>query len=141
MAAVMPVHLMELSRHKGPEDFKTRVWGLLKAPLEGYRTTGREVLVATYIETEMTKGGIIKPNNSVAEPLFQGKVGLVLQLGPMAFKYDLYGHKWEGVSFDVNDWVILRFADSWNIHLAGVDCKIVDFESIRAVVDDPTVVL
>lgn len=138
MPAVMPISLMDLARHNGPDDFKARVKNKLKSTLSGFQITDRDILVATFIQSEVTKGGIIKPNKSVAEDLYQGKVGLVLQLGPLAFKYDRYGHEWEGVKFGVDDWVVFRFADAWNIHLNEVDCKAVDFENVRAVVDDPT---
>ena len=47
-----------------------------------------QVLVATYIEPEKTRGGIIRPDRTLAENRFQGKAALVLKMGPLAFVDD-----------------------------------------------------
>lgn len=140
MPVVAPKHLEELGKHEGPEDFKKRVHRLLDAKLAGLKVAGSDLLIATYIPSERTSGGIIVPMKSQQENIFQGKVGLVLQTGPLAFKYDRFNCEWSGLRAAENDWVMFRYADAWDLYLGGVSCKVIDHEHIRAVVDDPTVI-
>lgn len=104
-----------------------------------------QVLVATYIEPDRTPGGIIKPDRTIAENRFQGKVGLVLKLGPFAFKDD--GRiNFGGVDAKEMDWVMVRPADGWEIFSvdatgkAGTSCRIFNDTDIKARLDDPALV-
>ena len=45
-------------------------------------------IVATYIRPGLTQGGIIIPGMTQEEDRWQGKVGLLLAVGPEAFGYD-----------------------------------------------------
>ncbi len=45
-------------------------------------------LVATYIQPSVTKGGVIIPTSTQEEDRWQGKVGLLLTVGPSAFDYE-----------------------------------------------------
>lgn len=47
--------------------------------------TGWHVLCLMYVRPERTKGGIILTHDTRREDVTQGRVGLVLQLGPEAF--------------------------------------------------------
>lgn len=137
MPIVLPRKLNVLTQHEGPDDFKQRIKEMLKTVLDGVQMLGQDVLVATYIESEITKGGIWKPDQSKMENLFQGRVGLVLKTGATAFKYTSGGYAWEGVAPKVDDWVLLRFADAWEMHLAGVSCRVVNSDAVRGIVTDP----
>ena len=53
--------------------------------LSGVDVFHNQILIALYIRPEKSKGGIIRPETNVAEDEYQGKVGLVIKIGPSAF--------------------------------------------------------
>lgn len=100
------------------------------------------VLVATYIEPEMTAGGIIKPDRTLAENRFQGKCALVLKLGPLAFKDDNIA-RFGGMKPEIHDWVVVRPSDGIELFKvdasgsAGTSCRIFEDVAIKARLSDP----
>ena len=122
-------------------DFKKDVLKRL-GNLDKVDVLGSRVLVATYVEPEMTAGGIIKPQKNIEEARYQGKTGLVLKKGPTAFKYaDSYsGFLYEGPEIKVGDWVIYYPSDGREIGLRGVACRTVDSSLIMMRVADPETV-
>lgn len=103
------------------------------------------VLVATYIEPEKTAGGIIKPDRTLLENRFQGKCGLVLKLGPLAFQDE--GHiKFGGVTINEGDWVVVRPSDGWELYTvneggqSGTSCRLFEDANIKARVEDPSMI-
>jgi len=107
--------------------------------LRGVEVFSDLVLVGTYIEDEMTPGGIIKPKSTVQESEFQGKVGLVLKSGPLA-----YGDWEEGDEMGKNaqphTWVVYAIKDGWPVQVNGVACRFIPYDKLRARVADPAVV-
>ena len=69
------------------------------------------VLCAAYIGTERTPGGIIKPQDLVAEDVWQGKAALVLKVGRCAFK-DTPDVTFNGFTVAPGDWVTFKVAGS-----------------------------
>jgi len=74
------------------------------------------VLVGTYIRPEKTAGGIIRPKEVVQEDEFQGKVGLVLKSGPLAYA-DWEDPAERGEMAEPGSWVVYAIKDG----LAGPD--------------------
>ena len=140
MGVIMPTHLLTLSKAKTPDEFKTMVWDILGDAIRNYEVNGTDVLFVTYIEPETTSGGIIKAQRSQQEILFQGNVGLVVGLGPLVNKYESTGRVWEGRKISINDWIVCRFADCWEIHINGVSCRMIDPETIKGFVKSPEVI-
>lgn len=136
MPVAMPKRLSDLKQHRGGDDFKKRVLQYITS-LKDFRLLGSEVLVATFVQSDVTKGGIIKPDQTTHEDMWQGRAGLLLAMGDTAFKYAPGGFKWEGPKPEVGDWIIFRFADSWDLHLEGVGCRIVDAENVKAIIKNP----
>jgi co-chaperonin GroES (HSP10) len=103
------------------------------------------VMVATYIEPEKTPGGIIKPDNTLLENRFQGKVGLVIKLGPLAFKDDNIA-KFGGVDVEVGDWVFYSASDGFELYSVehqkstGTCCRLFEDTRIKGRVADPSLV-
>lgn len=97
------------------------------------------LLVGTYIENERTAGGIIKPDKTIGESRYQGKVGLVLKRGPQAFVDDA-SVKFHGQNVKVGDWIIFRFADAWEIFIRGVSVRFLFDTDVKAVVSDPSII-
>lgn len=96
------------------------------------------VLVGTYIRNERTSGGIIRPLDNVKEDEYQGKVGLVLKMGPLAGSEGAPGFNDEQVK--VGDWIVYSIKDGWAITVNGTPCRLVPYERIRMKISDPTVV-
>jgi hypothetical protein len=97
------------------------------------------VLLGTYIRNEKTSGGIIRPTENVKEDEFQGKVGLVLKSGPMAYA------DWEGADtvgqFAVpHIWVVYAIKDAWPVQINGTACRFIPYDKIRAQIPDPSMV-
>lgn len=97
------------------------------------------VLVGTFIRNEKTGGGIIMPKDTVAEDIWQGKVGLVLKVGPLAFG------AWEdddvrGKNAQIGTWVVYAIKDGWGITLNGTPCRLIPYERLRMRITDPNAV-
>ena len=103
-------------------------------------------MLATSIEQEKTKGGILLPEKRLTESRYQCKSGLVLKIGPTAFKYD-GSYPWEGPKPELHDWVFFRASDSWEFGLApngGVtdllSVRLVRSEDIKGILDAPELI-
>jgi len=109
--------------------------------VSGLDPAPRHLLVVGYIRPEKTSGGIYRPDTSINEDRFQGKVGLVLKNGPLCFEDDVV-NKFGGFKVEEGDWVLFRTSDGWEnfaVDKKGRGCPIrwlVD-TSIIAKVDDP----
>ncbi len=137
MPAVLPRSLKILSQAADPKSALFKAVGPALNEIEPF---GAQLLVATYIEPERTKGNIIIPEGSVRESLYQGAIGLVLKKGPWAFvDDDQLGVNWKGQDVEVGDWVVFRYSDAWEQHLNGVSVRFVDDRDIRGRISDPTV--
>lgn len=115
--------------------------------LENLEVFGNDILVAIYKRPEKTKSGLILTANTLSEDVHQGKVGLVLKMGPTSYLDD-EGNKFRDIK--EGDWVVFRPSDGWRITLNTlqgtyskddtVDCRIVSDISIRSRVSDPDLV-
>lgn len=121
-----------LSRSTNPKE------DLIKAAgdLSGLDVMHNQILVATYIRPEKTAGGIIRPNSNLQEDEYQGKVGLVLKIGPTAFvngdDIDFAGQK-----VSVGDWVVYRVGDGWQVTINKLPCRLLTDRAIRLRVTKP----
>lgn len=97
------------------------------------------VLVGTFIRNEKTGGGIIQPKSVIEEDIWQGKVGLVLKAGPLAFA------EWEapedrGEAAQIGSWIVYAIKDGWGLELNGTPCRLIPYERIRMRITTPTLV-
>lgn len=77
---------------------------------EHLKVPSAKLLVAIYYRPEKTSGGIIDPTAKQGDA-YQGKIGLVLKMGPLAFTDDAT-HAWGDVRPKVGDWVQYRVGDT-----------------------------
>jgi co-chaperonin GroES (HSP10) len=97
------------------------------------------LLVAIYVRPEKTASGIILTEKTTDEDKHQGKVGLVVKMGPQAFVDP--DNKWfNGKSVKVGEWVYFRPAESWAINVHGVECRMIDDVDIRGTLKFPDAV-
>lgn len=103
--------------------------------------TGFSLHVVMFIPPEVTRGNIIVPHGTRREYRYQGKVGLVVGMGP-----DCYDNKKDfpsGPYCKLHDWIIFpAYGDTnrkftWNNR---VDIIVMDDRHVDAVIDDPVLV-
>jgi len=116
-----------------------------------FEVAPQKLLVMTYVRRSIRKitrddgttvdfqiGG----DKTRAEDRFQGKVGLVLKIGPLAFVDDDV-HKFGGFHAEVGDWVVFRPSDGLEFfHVAdngrdGVPCRLLSDTHVFGFTDDP----
>ena len=132
MAILSAPKILEISQAKDQKQAIINAVG----DLAGIDIFSDLVLLGTYIRPEKTSGGIIRPKDNVVEDEHQGKVGLVLKKGPIA-----YGD-WEddtslGQNAALHTWVVYQAANTWKFQLNGVACSIVPYDRLRFRTDDP----
>jgi co-chaperonin GroES (HSP10) len=131
--------LREIAEQSG-SDPKAALWDSLGDTIKSVNPKPYELLVATYIRPEKTKGGIFVPDRTLTEDRFQGKVGLVLKLGEFCFEDDAKA-KWGSFRPAVGDWVIFRASDGWEVFVGdgreGTACRFVHEGNIVGLIDDP----
>lgn len=75
--------LQNVHHEKDPRETILDIVG--KDTLDKFRLSGAQVLVATYIRPDKLRSGLIITSKVRDEDKFQGKCGLVLKMGPLAF--------------------------------------------------------
>jgi hypothetical protein len=119
-----------------------------------YKVLHNKVLVATYIPPPRIMRG---PNGEAVQfhvsdkaqldDRFQGKCGLVLKMGPLAFKDD-NTVKFGGEKLEVGDWAIYRPSDGTEMFIRdrlggandGISVRVIDDTLIMGSVDDPSLI-
>lgn len=98
-----------------------------------------QVLIGIYVRPNVTKSGIHLADRTRDEDLYQGKVGLVLKKGPMAFKDD-ETMQFNGQNVAVGDWIVFRPSDGWQLSVNGTACRVLRDIDIKARVAAPDVI-
>lgn len=103
----------------------------------GVELLGNRVLAAKYIRPDKTKGGIILTDQAKTEDKWQGKVGMIVAMGPSAF-VETDGKWFGGKAFKIGDWIMYRNSAGTDMEVNGVECKQLEDDSIIGRIDDPT---
>lgn len=102
--------------------------------IAGIEVMHNQVLIALYRRPDKTKGGIFLSDVTRKEDEYQGKVGLVLKKGPLAFVDDAHS-KFGGQDVAVGEWIGIRPGDGWPVALMGtegkVECRMVEDVHIK----------
>jgi co-chaperonin GroES (HSP10) len=104
--------------------------------LSGYDIFHNQILVAIYVRPNVTAGGIFRPDDNIKEDEYQGKVGLVVKVGPTAFK-DTDDETFDGQSVSVGDWVVFRTGDGWQLNIRDTACRILNDRTVRMRIKEP----
>ena len=107
--------------------------------LSGAKVTADLVLLGTYIRNEKTAGGIIRPTEVLKEDEYQGKVGLVLAKGPLAYA-DWEEDDARSQSAELHTWVVYAIKDAWPVQINGTACRFIPYDKIRMQIPDPSMV-
>jgi co-chaperonin GroES (HSP10) len=130
--------VLKLGEYYDHDSFKKEVFENL-TDLEKHKPLFDKVLVATYLEPSKTKGGVILPDKNREEGRFQGKMGLILALGPTAFEYD-GPYKYEGIKPQVGDWVLHYPSNTREFFLYNYSCRLVPSDLLELVSGDPSAI-
>lgn len=96
-----------------------------------------QVLCMTYCQPEKTSGGIYIPPSSQVEDRFQGKIALVIGMGPGAFLDDAVA-KFHGQKIKLHDWVLARPSDGMEFFYNGCTVRLFQDVDIRMRIADPS---
>lgn len=138
VSLVLPTKTIEtLTKFKEPADFAKAVFDMVD--LNAIDIPVNRVLTAVYLKYGVSPGGIIIPEVSKGEDIWQNKVALVLKLGSTAFWST---PEWNFDDFDIKpgDWVTFKIGNGSQIELNGVACRIVTDQYIETRVKDPRIV-
>jgi co-chaperonin GroES (HSP10) len=134
----MPAALMDHGKDDPKQALLDKVGNL-----DGIECYGSDVLVAVYMRPEKTRAGIILTDAMRGEDAHQGKVGLIVKMGPTAYR-DEEGNKFRDI--DVGQWAVFRSSDGWPVLLNtenavtskdAVLCRIINDINIRMTVAKP----
>jgi co-chaperonin GroES (HSP10) len=111
--------------------------------LKGIDVHFNQVVVAIYVRPKTTAHGVYLPDQYRDEDKFQGKVGLVVKKGPLAFvptdKND-DPHGFQHINVEVGDWVLFRPSDGWSVSINKTDCRILIDTSVKCKVSHPDMI-
>jgi co-chaperonin GroES (HSP10) len=114
------------------------------------RTCGYQILLKLYIRDELafhilnedgtpklnpdgTKAGIFIPDSARDRDKFNAIVGLVLDMGPEAYK----GDRFKGIYCRPGDWVVLAKYEGSNLAYKDIPVQLVNDDRILMVIPDP----
>lgn len=98
---------------------------------------GNEVLVATYMRPSMTAGGILLTDKTRNEDQWQGKVGIVLKKGPLAFVNDEANRvDFGGQTVEPGDKIVYRVSDGFPLEIDEIRCRMLQDTEIRLGIGD-----
>lgn len=105
---------------------------------------GNRILVAIYERPETAQYKSLKlhlTDTTRKEDVHQGKVGLVVKMGPIAFKDDDQV-QFHGQKVEVGDWVVYRVGDGWQLTVTNnqTPCRILTEAGIQMKISSPDAV-
>ena len=95
-----------------------------------------QILVAVYVRPTKTKSGLYLTDKYADEDKFQGKVGLLVGMGPAAFQDDS-GQWFNNASFNLHDWLVYRPSDGWSITINGGLCRMLSDTQVKMRIPTP----
>jgi|TARA_R110002167_G_scaffold66646_4_gene188633 co-chaperonin GroES (HSP10) len=97
---------------------------------------GWKILVAMPLADEKTKGGILKAASTVKDEELSNICGYILQLGKECYQDSKRFPS--GPWCKKGDWVIFRAYSGTRIKMYGQEFRLINDDTVEAVVDDPT---
>ncbi len=97
---------------------------------------GWKILVAMPVAEEKTEGGILKAASTVRDEELSNICGYVLKLGSECYKDSKRFPS--GAWCKKGDWVVFRAYSGTRIKMYGQEFRLINDDTVEAVVDDPT---
>jgi co-chaperonin GroES (HSP10) len=100
-----------------------------------------KILVGIYMRSGKTKGGVILTDQYRDEDKWQGKAGLILKRGPMAFVDD-DRVKFNGLDPQPGEWVVFRPSDGMKLDIRHKEghCILLTDTQVQLVIPTPDLV-
>lgn len=117
-------------------DPKQELRDKLRGAERNIRIMGARVLVATYIRPEKTASGLYIADRTRDEEKHQGKTGMVIALGPLAFAED-DTHQWGDDRPTIGDWVMFNVGDTRRLVIGEAECRVLEDVAVQAVIASP----
>lgn len=113
-------------------------------PIKDLELFGNAILVAIYVRPSKARFGKMTlelTDQTRKEDEYQGKVGLIIKQGKLAWQDDEQV-QFHGQKCEVGDWVVLRPSDGWPVTLTQnqVLCRVVSESAIRMRIPSPDLV-
>ena len=121
-------------------DPKKELLAALKGAQDKITVFGVDLLLAIYQRPERTASGLYLSDRVRGEDIYQGKVGLILKVGPLVHAKNKGLYEWFGSEARfprVGDWGVVRVGDTYPFDLNGVPCRMVEAKLLRAVIPQP----
>jgi co-chaperonin GroES (HSP10) len=96
---------------------------------------GYKLLIALPEVDEKTEGGIIKASETIRNESVATVVGFVLSMGEDAYKDDKRFPN--GAYCKKGDWVVFRAYSGTRLRIHGKEFRLINDDSVEAVIDDP----
>lgn len=122
------------------EDPKDSILREITPFLDNVTVLGARVLVAVYVRPKSTAGGIYLPDKTIDEDKYQGKVGLVVGLGPIAFADD-DTHRFGAVKPKVGDWIVFSVGDTFGLEIGKRRCRSIEDVDVHLILPRPDMIL
>jgi hypothetical protein len=150
-------NIIKLSELDGPDAQKKQILEDL-GDLAQYEVLDEECIIAIYAESNVLSRikdntgktiELVGTQNRATESRYQGKAGLLVKIGPQAFRFHNNGQNYEGVIPRFGDWVVSYPQDGREIALRRADapsglewvtCRRIHWRSIFMRVKDPRVI-
>ena len=97
---------------------------------------GWKILVAMPSADEKTKGGILKASSTIKDEELSNICGYVLKMGSECYKDEKRFPS--GPWCNLEDWVVFRAYSGTRIKMYGQEFRLINDDTVEAVVDDPT---
>ena len=103
------------------------------------KPSGYKLLIALPEPEEKTEGGILKASETLRNEEVGSIVGFVLEMGPDAYTGKRGGNERfpSGPYCTKGDWIMMRSFSGTRFLIAGKEFRLIDDDSVEAVVDDP----
>lgn len=122
-----------------PQTSEAEIRAGLGVALEQLEVFHNQILVGTYLGSGVTKGGIILTDKGKDEDRWQGKVGVVLKVGPLAFVDDAR-NDFKGQTVKEGDWIVYKVSDGFSLDVNKVHCRLIEDIHIKARVSAPDII-
>lgn len=125
-------HALAMVHAKDP---KLEIQEEVNPHLTNIQVLGSRVLVAVYVRPEKS-GSLFLPDKTRDEDRYQGKVGLVLALGPIAFQDDAT-HRFGAVIPKPGDWIVYSVGDTFGMELGKRRVRSVEDVDVHLIIEKP----
>lgn len=98
--------------------------------------SGWKILVVMPEAEEKTEGGIVKASSTIRDEEVANICGYVLKLGPECYQDERRFPN--GAWCKAGDWVIFRAYSGTRMKMYGKEFRLINDDTVEAVVDDPT---